>query len=318
MILTRYFQALLILQVVLFALSSPVHGQSVNDSTTRTDSAIKMTNVIKHHYFKTSDGVRLHYIEAANNPDQSKQTLVLIPGWIMPAAVFNAQIESLSRHYRVLALDPRSHGQSDIAKSGHDPLRRTQDIDEFLKAANVQDFILAGWSLGVLESLDYVARYHPKNLKGLILIDNSVGEGKPPGGRASNFTQTMNDPKKREVYLRQFSKDIFRKPAPPEIAQAVVESALRAPPKAAIELINQPYPRTYWRETLEKQDIPVMYAITPRYKDQGEALETKRPPDKVTVLIFDQAGHAIFVDEADRFNAAVLDFSRRTFTGAQP
>ncbi len=270
-----------------------------------------------HHYFTTSDGVRLHYLEAGNTADKAKQTLVLIPGWIMPAAVFEAQLLNLSTHYRVLALDPRSHGKSEVAKSGHDPLRRTRDMDEFLKAAQVQDFILAGWSLGVLEALDYVERFRPARLKGLILIDNSIGEGKPPtAGRPSNFQQIMNDPKKHEAYMRQFSKAIFQQPAPASIANAVVASALRAPPRVAIELLNQPYPRTYWRETLEKQQVPVMYVVTPKYKDQAAALETKRPPHLATVLIFDQAGHALFVDQADRFNTAVLDFSHKTFASS--
>lgn len=298
--------------------SPSAQTQNTSAPASKPVSTAQPETLMTHHDFKTSDGVRLHYIEAGNTGDPNRKTLVLIPGWIMPAKVFEPQLIELSKHYRVLALDPRSHGQSEVAKSGHDPQRRTRDMDEFIKAAKVQDFILAGWSLGVLESLDYVARFHPKNLKGLILIDNSVGEGKPPGGRASNFTQTMNDAKKREIYLRQFSKDIFRKPAPPPIAQAVVESALRAPPGVAIQLINQPYPRTYWRETLEKQDVPVLYAITPRYKDQADALETKRAPDKITVLIMDNAGHALFVDEPDVFNTAVLDFSRRTFASANP
>lgn len=299
-------------------LAFPVLAQQLSVTSKQSTASSQHASRMTHHYFKTSDDVRLHYLEAGDTGDNAKQTLVLIPGWIMPAAVFEAQLLDLSTHYRVLALDPRSHGKSDVAKSGHDPLRRTRDIDEFLKAAKVQDFILAGWSLGVLEALDYVARFHPQNLKGLILIDNSIGEGKPPtGGRSSNFPQTMNDPKKREAYMRQFSKDIFRKPAPPNIADAVVESALRAPPKVAIELLNQPYPRTYWRETLENQEVPVMYVVTPRLKDQAAALEAKRPPEMATVLIFEKAGHALFVDEAERFNTAVLDFSQRTFAGSK-
>ena len=296
-------------------------GQSASKSAPQVQPATitssQTSSQMTHHYFKTSDGVRLHYVEADQSNGQQKQTLVLIPGWLMPAAVFEPQLIALSKYFRVLALDPRSHGQSELAKTGHDPLRRTRDIDEFLKAAHVQDFILGGWSLGVLESLDYVARFHPANLKGLILIDNSVGEGKPPGGRASNFTETMNDPKKREAYLRKFSKDIFKQPAPPQIADAVVQSALRVPANVAIQLINQPYPRTYWRETLEKQDIPVMYAITPRYKDQGDALEQKRSPEKINVVIFEKAGHTLFVDDPTAFNAAALEFSQKTFASAQ-
>ena len=271
--------------------------------------SLGLTAPVQHHTFTTSDGVRLHYIEAG----RGNKTLVLIPGWLMPAAVFEKQFAALSKSYRVLALDPRSQGLSEVTTLSHAPKRRIQDIDEFLKAAQVRDFVLAGWSLGVLESLDFVANYKPKGLRGLILIDNSVGEGKPPAGRRSNFAQTMNDPVKREQYMRTFSQDIYRKPPPPVLAQAVLDSALQAAPDVAIQLLNQPYPRTYWSETLQKQQIPVLYAIRPWLKEQGEALQKKRARDLITIAMFDKAGHALFVDEAESFNEDVLKFSQQAF-----
>jgi microsomal epoxide hydrolase len=275
-----------------------------------TCGAQAYAQTITDHTFKTSDGVRLHYLEAGSGP----RTLVFIPGWIMPAAVFEKQLATLSSQFRVLAFDPRSQGQSEISRREHNPKLRMQDMHEFLAAAHVQDFILAGWSLGVLESLDYVARYQPKHLKGLILIDNSIGMAKPPGsGGPSNFQEIMNDPVRREAYLRKFSKDLFRRPAPPEMSEAIVESALRVPPKAAIQLINQPYPRTYWRETVEAQNIPVMYVVTPRLKAQAQELQSKKQAELATVMVFTDAGHALFVDQAEKFNTAVLHFSQAAF-----
>ncbi|MDO9024416.1 alpha/beta hydrolase [Zwartia sp.] len=271
--------------------------------------SIGLTAPLQHHTFNTSDGVRLHYIEGG----RGEQAIVLIPGWLMPAAVFEKQFEVLARQYRVLALDPRSQGLSEVTKQSHAPKRRIQDIAEFLKAAKVNEFVLAGWSLGVLESLDYVAQYNPKGLRGLILIDNSVGEGRPPKGRRSNFAQTMNDPVKREQYMRTFSKDIYRKTPPPLLAQAVLDSALQAAPDVAIQLLNQPYPRTYWSETLQKQKVPVLYAVRPWLAEQADALKLKRAPELITVEMFDKAGHALFVDEPETFNQAVLKFSQQAF-----
>lgn len=291
-VLTRFFSFTCLLLLCISGIQ-PAHGATS----------------IKTEHFKTSDGVTLKYLEAGSGP----QTIVFIPGWVMPAAIFEAQLLALAAQYRVIAFDPRSQGQSAVTTLAHDPARRTKDMEELLQAAHVQAFILAGWSLGVLESLDYVARYRPKQLKGLILIDNSIGEGRPPGGRSSNFEQTMNDPKQREAYLRKFSQDLFKSTPPPGLLQTIIASALRMPPKTAIQLINQPYPRTYWRETVESQHIPVMYAVTPRLTDQAQALKAKRPPELATVLIFDGAGHALFVDQAEKFNAAALQFSRAAF-----
>ena len=53
----------------------------------------------------TSDGVRLHYLEAG---PQAAHTLVFVPGWTMPAWIWMPQILAFSHRYHVVAFDPRS------------------------------------------------------------------------------------------------------------------------------------------------------------------------------------------------------------------
>lgn len=271
--------------------------------------AALLANPPQHRHFKTSDGVTLHYLEAG----QGDKTIVFIPGWLMPAAIFEGQLKALSVNHRVLAFDPRSQGQSDITPLSHAPQRRMQDLQEFFQAAKLREFVLVGWSLGVLEVLDYLANHQPSGLRGLVLVDNSVGEGKAPPARASDFSATMQDPQKREAYLRQFSQGMFRTPPSPQMMQAILESVLRVPPGVAVQLINQPYPRTHWSQSLAKQTVPVLYAVRPRFKDQGDALRAKRDPQLIQVEIFNNAGHALFVDEASRFNQLVDEFCRMAF-----
>ena len=52
-----------------------------------TSSAFAATPRIKSGYFKTSDGVRLHYLEGGSGPG-----MIFIPGWSMPAWIWDAQI----------------------------------------------------------------------------------------------------------------------------------------------------------------------------------------------------------------------------------
>jgi microsomal epoxide hydrolase len=264
---------------------------------------------IEHRFFETSDGVSLHYLEAG----QGRESIVFVPGWLMPAAIFERQLTELSKHYRVLVLDPRSQGQSALTSASHAPARRTADIKEFLAAAKVDQFIFAGWSLGVLEVLDYLAHEKAPGLRGLILIDNSVGEGKPPPPRSGNFSATLNNPQSREKYLREFSHGMFRETPPPAMMQAILDSVLRVPPAVALELINKPYPREHWRNTLEQQTVPVMYAIRPRFEDQANSLTKKRNRDRIRIDVFQTAGHALFVDDAKRFNQAALEFCAYAF-----
>lgn len=259
--------------------------------------------------FQTSDGVRLHYLESGSG----NRAIVFIPGWLMPAAVFESQLASLGQDFRILALDPRSQGKSELTSKSHDPQRRTRDILEFLAAAGVREFILAGWSLGVLEVLDFVARNPQQGLRGLILIDNSIGEGRAPPARKSDFAEIMKNDARREAYLRKFCTDLTKKTPPAAITRAVLDSALRVPGPVAMQLMNQPYPREYWRQTVEQQTVPVFYAVTPRLREQADALRKKRPGDQSTVVVYAKAGHALFLDDAETFNAAARKFAQAAF-----
>ena len=261
-------------------------------------------------FFNNRDGLRLHYLEAG----RGQKTIVLIPGWLMPAAVFRLQLEALGEQFRVLAFDPRSQGQSEISNEAHDPARRMADMEDFLRAAGVGDYILAGWSLGVMESLDFIERKPQGGLRGLILIDNSIGEGTSPKTAARRSKRSSANPREREQYLRDFSRGIFRTPPPHDIAEAVLQSALQVPVRAANQLIAQPYPRTYWRDIVARQQVPVLYVIRPRFREQGEALLARKGEQLTEVEIFEDAGHALFVDAAPRFNALTADFARRAFS----
>jgi non-heme chloroperoxidase len=262
---------------------------------------------INNRYFETSDHARLHYLEAG----KGKQTLVFVPGWLMPAAVFEKQLEGLSKEYRVLAFDPRCQGKSEVHPGPYTPKRRSKDIDEFLHHAGVDSCILAGWSLGVMEVLDYLAKHHPRNVQGLILIDNSIGEGTPPRSSGSSQSPSTN----REERMRSFTASLTKKPLSRRLFETIYRSAIQVPSPVASELIQKPFPREYWRDTLLAQKVPVLYAIRPRFSEQGALLLAKRPA-LASVEIFPQAGHALFLDEPERFNLITSAFARRVFAYA--
>ena len=78
--------------------------------------------------------------------------------------------------------------------------------------------------------------------------------------------------------------------------------------------MNQPYPRDYWRETLEKQNVPVLFIARPWLKEQGDALLSKRPAKLITVKILEKPGHALFVDDPATFNEVTRIFSTAAFS----
>jgi microsomal epoxide hydrolase len=256
---------------------------------------------IQDGYFHTTDGVRLHYREAGS----AGRTLLFIPGWLMPAEIFDGQLRALSMHYHVFALSPRSQGRSDAYPGLHTPDLRARDIKEFVEQVAPGEFVLVGWSLGVMEGLDYVARFRPGGLKAMVLIDNSIGEAQPPRAQPSKRPATETSAE-RVQRLRAFVRSMFHTPQPTEFIDLIDRSVLRVPNDIAQELLAKPYPREYYKNVIYKEGVPVLYAITPRFRDQGAALAAHLPVARVAV--YPTAGHALFVDAAADFNADLERF----------
>jgi len=102
----------------------------------------------RSRFFQSSDGVELHYLEAGVG-----ETLVLVPGWTMPAEIWEHQIRHFAAKYRVVALDPRGQGRSEKVGYGYQPSRRALDIGELLEHIGGGPAVVVGWSIAMQEVL---------------------------------------------------------------------------------------------------------------------------------------------------------------------
>src|ERR1700693_6021683 len=98
----------------------------------------------KDGHFKTTDGVSLHYIEAGKG-----SSLVFLPGWTMPADIWERQIEYFSSQHHVIALDLRSQGRSEKVGYGHTPNRMARDLRELLQQLHISSVVFVGVVIGV-------------------------------------------------------------------------------------------------------------------------------------------------------------------------
>ncbi len=255
-------------------------------------------------YFVTSDGVRLHYTEEGQG-----HAIVLVPGWTMPGWIFDAQIKAFSTQYRVIAFDPRSQGDSEIALSGHEPFRRGRDIAELLAQLGDPHAVLLGWSLGVLDVLSYVHQFGDRQIDGLVLVDNSVGEAPAPVASKAHPHVRTRQPASREAAMRAFVASMFKTPQSPEYLDRLAEAALRTPAEAARQLMRYDVPRSFWYDAVYSTDKPVLYLVTPRLAGQAGNLAAHHPGAESVVL--NGVGHAMFVDDPARFDQLVGDFIGR-------
>lgn len=242
--------------------------------------------------FVTSDGVRLHYHEAG-----AGRPIVFVPGWTMPGRIWRPQVAHFARTHRVIAFDPRGQGESAVPRDGYTAERRAQDIKELLDHLGAEPVVLVGWSLGVLDSLAYIGANGTARLAAVVLVDNSIGEDPPP---VSDPTFLARLQRERVKTVEGFVRGMYRRPQDDAYLRSIVDASLRTPLDASVALLSYPYPRERWRALVYRIDKPLLYAVSARFKGQAANLKNNRPD--AWIEVFDQAGHALFVDEAERFN----------------
>lgn len=116
--------------------------------------------------FADVDGVRLHYQEKGEG-----LPLVLLHGYTASTYVWKEVFEPLATRYHVIAVDMKGFGFS--GKPDGDYTRRAQSelVVKLLDHLKIDRAIWCGNSMGGEVSLN-AARYHPQQVRALILVDS--------------------------------------------------------------------------------------------------------------------------------------------------
>lgn len=286
----------------------------------------------KSGFITTSDGVKIHYIEAgklATSPSAQignpmpkdaviKQgeiglsaahqfpSILFVPGWTMPAWIWQSQIDYFARDYRVVAMDPRSQGQSSQTSDGLYPAARARDIKAVVDQLHLAPVVIVAWSMAVVETMAYVDQFGTGDFAGLILVDNDAG-GRAPGDADQDFGLLKGVLEDRQKAADGFIRNLnFKKPHPEDYINKVEKASLQVPTNSAVTLLVGYFVADY-RPVLPKIDKPVVVcAAKSGYMGTIVAMQKNIPNSKLE--IFEGDGHALFVDDPDKFNALVEDF----------
>src|SRR5271154_2137176 len=181
--------------------------------------------------FKTSDGVSIHYLEAGTG-----RPIVFIPGWTMPAWIWQKQIDEFSKKYHVIAVDPRSQGESDKPTYGHLPETRARDYKELVDHLGLKHPVLIGWSMACGELIEYAEQFGTENIRGIVLVDGFISD-KPSDlfiPISGWLTQIQQD---RQKQMDRFVRSMFKKPQPEDYLERILDASMQVPSDTAILLI---------------------------------------------------------------------------------
>jgi len=113
-----------------------------------------------------ADRTVIHHLEAGDG-----QAVVLLPGWSQTAQIFWRQLVTLSRSWRVLAVDHRGHGRSSVPDVGYHIHRLAADLREVLVGQALDRVHLLGHSMGAAVIWSYLELFGDDRLASLVFVD---------------------------------------------------------------------------------------------------------------------------------------------------
>jgi len=255
-------------------------------------------------HFVTSDGIKLHYLEAGSGP-----TLVFVPGWTMPAWIWEPQLRHFSVSHRVVALDPRGQGSSEKPSQGYHAARRGRDICELLEHLGDEPAVAVGWSLAVQEALVCAHEVGTEHIQALVLVDHPVFIA-PQDALAIAGERVKSLQLNREASVRTFVEELFNNPPSEAYVEALTQAALSTPANAAAIMMADLYflGPTDLRPLLDALDRPVLFVFSSLDWAVAAANAVREGWPKVPVKVMDGASHALFVDKPQEFNRVLKEF----------
>ncbi|MEO6193722.1 MAG: alpha/beta hydrolase [Thermoanaerobaculia bacterium] len=255
---------------------------------------------VKDAFLTLPDGAKIHYLEAGQG-----SPIVFIPGWTMAADIWEGQIAYFSKSHRVVAYDPRSQGRSSKTPEGSYPIARGADLHSILDQLHLNQATLVCWSMAAAECAAYIDFYGSGQIAGLVLVDGAVGDLADPQRVAGTLQYIAQVQKNRRALTESFVRSMYKKPQSEAYLKHVLDESLQTPTDTAIALFVG---TLAWdgSKALARIDKPTLLAVTENpFMATYEKMHAAIAGSRMEVF---QAGHALFVDEPEKFNKLVEEF----------
>lgn len=255
--------------------------------------------------------VTLHYLTAGKADD--KAALVLIPGWSTDAAIWSEQIDHFSPSLRVVAIDPRSQGESTKTPEGNTPEQRARDYEAVFAKLDLKRIILVGWSQGAQDVAAYVGEFGTARLTGVVLVDSTVSKGAASVATSPDFPARLLGnidlyAKHKRDYLDGFMHFIFQHRMSDERMEGFIDTALKTPTADGVAELVADMLGAERTANLTKFDKPTLViAAAKSFELEQQKAELALLPSARFAAIED-AGHGVFVDQPQKFDQLLGEF----------
>ncbi len=268
-------------------------------------------------YLETKDGAKIYYEDQGEG-----QPILLVHGWMCSSKFWQKNVPELATEFRVVTPDLRGHGNSSKVLTGHTIKQYAHDIRELIEHLALQRVVLVGWSLGGPVVLSYYEQYiSDSRLKALGLVDTAPFPFSPADwnshvlksynydGMNATFAQYMADPKAfATAFAARMPKE---KPSDADMDWVVTE--LMKTPIWIAEAVYSDFLMSNYAKTLPFVKVPVIVfagnsGVFGSGITMGQAIANQLPQG--TFMPFENAGHILFYEQPQKFNAALTAFIR--------
>jgi len=255
--------------------------------------------------------------------DEGRGTpILLIHGWGVSGALFDAQFEALADRHRVIAPDLRGHGDSDPFTASMPFAHLADDIALLMGELDLDRACVVGWSMGAMVAWDLLLRYPGLNVAGLITLDMV-----PQLLNGPEWQHGLRDGEDIRVFnrqIRQMREDwpgfaewfvprmFAERPDGPDkaVLQQALEIAL-ANDNESLALIWTRMAEQDFRASLASIEQPTLIIAGARSQlygvRAGQWIATSMPNARLE--IFSESGHAPHIEEPQRFNKLLSEFA---------
>ncbi|WP_020662966.1 alpha/beta fold hydrolase [Amycolatopsis benzoatilytica] len=251
---------------------------------------------------------------------EDARPIVFVHGWAQSAAAWSRQFAdpALAENFRLVAMDLRGHGCSDVPADGYDdPEQWAGDLAAVLDFAG-PDAILVGWSYGGLVIADYLRVHGTARLGGIVLVGAITEIGrKREGGktgpvmRAALPAALAEDAETAIPALVEFTRAQASEKVPGGYAQAMLGSSLSVPPSVRGALFRREIGSEDVLAAIDKPTLVVHGSADGVVDPCAAEFSAGKIPGAV-LRWFVGAGHLPFVEEPEEFGSVLRRFAGNT------
>lgn len=266
-------------------------------------------------YIEVEKGVKLHVTDLGDG-----KPIVLIHGWPLSDEMYEYQYQYLSRRgFRVIGITLRGFGKSDKPYGKYDFDVFSDDIKVVLEKLDIQNATLGGFSLGGAVVLHYVTKYNSAHISKLALFGAAAPswkqrEGFPDGLPDAAVRGLINATKtQRQDLIASFGAGFVAKEGniSKNVEKWLENINLQASPYAMTESITA-LSDLDLRPKLSKVNIPVtiFQGVYDKNCPLVWAEQLQKGIKNATLIRFENSGHALFVEEMEKFNTELEKFAK--------